>query len=89
MEKIILEKYYAGVLKLPSVVDSIQFERHVVLDIFIHKDQMFKKDQELEYNGQQVIVEKKIRDTAITTEAEVEDRTRIRKCRFYCRKKFL
>lgn len=82
-----LEKYHAeGKLPLPSVSHFIEYEKHTLIDVILHKDQMFKAGQELEYNGIKMLIYKKIKDVPIKTEAKITDRLLIRKCTFFCNK---
>lgn len=82
----VLEKYIDGSLVLPSVVDCITFENHLVLDVLLHKDQMLKTNDELSYNGVLVVIEKKLKDEPVRTEYPFENRLSIRRVRFYCKK---
>lgn len=81
-----LEKYREGFLSMPCVVDCIDYEKQLVLDVVQDKTMMFKKGDELQYKGILVRVEKKLKDVPVTTENKVEDRTSIRKARYYCQK---
>ena len=79
-----LEKYHEAKFVLPCVVDSIDYERQLVLDVVQHKDQMFKKGEQLSYNGIGVTIEKKLKDYPIQTDSNIIDRLSFRKVRYFC-----
>lgn len=81
-----VEKYKDGNFVLPAVVDYIDFESHAAIDIIQHRDQVFRKEQELSYNGVKLKIQKKIKDYPIQTKANIKDRTDLRKIRYYCDK---
>ena len=91
MEKVVLEKHYPELkLVLPSVVHAIEYEKQIVLDILLHKDQMFKAGQELQYQKINCVIKKKVSNKPVTTERLDEDyRRQVRKVRYFCEKLFL
>ena len=80
----IIEKYKESNFILPCVVDAINYEKQLVLDIIQHKDQLFKKGQELTYQNVSVKIEKKLKDYPVQTDALMTDRKDFRKVRYYC-----
>lgn len=83
-----LENYGGtNIFTLPCVVDSINFEKQMVLDVIIHKDQLLKKDDEISFHGTELVIVKKLKDLPIKTNFPISDRTNIRKVRYYCKKK--
>lgn len=83
---IVLEKYKESAFVLPAVVDSIDFESHLVLDVIQVQDEIFKKDTLLQYEGIDVIVFKKLKNYPIQTSATIQNRTMVRRVRYYCSK---
>jgi len=81
-----LEKYHESKFVLPCVVDAINYEKQLVLDVVQHKDQMFKKGDELKYQNVEVRIEKKLKDYPVQTEMNMVERTSFRKVRYYCQK---
>ena len=76
------------VLDLPCVVHCIEYEKQLVLDIIQHRDQLFKKGDELSYKGIIVTVHKKVSDKPIQTSSNaILNRTDFRKVRYFCNKK--
>lgn len=82
----ILEKYNEGKFTLPSVVDYIDYEAHAAIDIIQVKGDTFRKEDELEYNGVQMIVVKVLKKYPIQTEYKIENRLDILKVRYFCNK---
>lgn len=83
---IVLEKYKEDKFVLPAVIDSIDFESHLVLDVIQVQDEIFKKDTLLQYEGIDVIVFKKLKNYPIQTSATIQNRTMVRRVRYYCNK---
>lgn len=83
---IILQKYNQDVFILPAVVDVINFEAHITIDVIQQKDELFKKDALLSYNGEEFMVHKKLDDKPIKTGVKIKDRLNIRKVRYFCNK---
>jgi hypothetical protein len=81
-----LEKYVDGFLIMPCVVDCINYEKQLVIDVIQDKTMMFKKGDEIKYNGDHVRIHKKLKDYPIQTQNKIENRTDIRKARYYCQK---
>lgn len=83
---IVLEKYKEDKFVLPAVVDFIDFQDHLVLDVIQLKDELFKKDQPLQYKDINVIVFKKLKSYPIQTSATIQNRLMVRRTRYYCNK---
>ena len=83
---ITLEKYKQDNFILPCVVDKIDYQKQMVLDVIQHKDQIFKRGQLLSYDGVDLIINKKLRDYPIQTQAKIEGRLDFRKVRYFCNK---
>lgn len=81
-----LVKYNENEFALPSVVDYIDYEKHAAIDIIQVKGELFRKEDELEYNGVQMIVIKVVKKYPIQTEYEIKNRLDILKVRYFCSK---
>ena len=82
-----VENFKSDKFVLPCVVDFINYENHAVIDMIQHKDQLFKKEDEIEYSGIVMVIQKKIKDRPVQTDAPLADRLSFRKVRYFCIKK--
>lgn len=85
-EIIHLNKYTEGSFTLPCIVDYIDFVDNAAIDVVQLKSETFKKDQPLEYSGNQYAVIKKLKSYPVQTETKLENRLDILKVRYYCEK---
>lgn len=79
-----VEKFQQDKFILPCVVDYIDYENHAAIDIIQHRDQLFKKNELITYNGIDLVIQKKIKDKPVQTQAKIENRTDFRKVRYFC-----
>lgn len=82
----VIEKYVEGKFVLPCVVDSIDYEKQMVIDVIQHKDQLFRKGMQLSYKGFSLEIHKKLKDYPVQTNANLVGRLDFRKVRYYCNK---
>ena len=76
---------HADTILLPCVVDYIPYEHHAVIDVIMLKDDIYKKGQELDYNGK-LVVEKKLKFYPVQTELEIQNKKEVVKVRYFCNK---